>query len=136
MAGKISDQLEVIKKQIAAGEVSWLARATEDWGGADVVISPVMTEAISDWLASQPLVLSPQETYPRRRAVINAYSKELSWLFVQLGDIFSEKIDHVSKYDFYGMLAQSAQDYLDGCCESPQLGDLLAAVLEASEQFV
>lgn len=82
------------------------------------------------------MVVSFQDLTPKRRAVITEYSKEQSWLFEQLKDIFTEEIDFASKYDFYGLLAQSAIDYLETNKDNLEMRDLLLAVTNASKRFL
>ncbi len=64
------------------------------------------------------------------------WSKELSWLFYQLKNLFSEKIDYVSKYDFYGLLGQSAIDYLTNNEELQDAKGLLLTVLNTAKGFL
>jgi hypothetical protein len=130
----IQKQLEMIEKQILEGNVNTLARDVENWGGSDVIISDSLDESLKQWLEDQPIVISSQVNEPRRRVVITKYSKELSWLFYQLRDIFYEKLDHISKYDFYGSLAQSALDYLSDNVGDEELTDLLNAVIDTSKK--
>ncbi|MEW6600599.1 MAG: hypothetical protein AB1499_06475 [Nitrospirota bacterium] len=105
-----------------------------EWGGADVSISKCLDEDTKKWLQDQPfLVISPQNSVPRRRAVITEFSEELSWLFHRLRIIFSGRIDYISKYDFYGSLAQSAIDYLEKNKESKDMRPLLLAVVNTAK---
>jgi hypothetical protein len=111
------------------------ARTVKEWGGADVIIEARLDENTKRWLGDQPYVISPQNTDPRRRAVITEYSKELSWLFYQLRDIFHGKLDYVSKYDFYSVLAQSAIDYLKNNEDLKDAKGLLIEVLNTAKGF-
>ena len=43
--------------------------------------------------------------------VVTNYSKELSWLFFQLKDLFADKINHYNKNLFYSRLANKAVGY-------------------------
>lgn len=107
------------------------------WGGADVVIVNDLDEATQDWLGAQPnVIISSQKTEPRRRAVVTSFAEELSWLFYRLRETCSEHLDHVSKYDFYGTLAQSAMDYLDRHRGTANQTELLSLVLATAEQWV
>ena len=107
----------------------------ELWGGADVIVRTRLDNETHKWLGSQPLVISIQSTEPRRRAVITEHAKELSWLLYQLKGIFSTKIDYVSKFDFYGLLAQSAIDYVTKYKEIQDARPLLIAVLNKAKGF-
>ena len=94
-----------------------------------------MNDNIKEWLGNQPFVVSLQENTPQRRAVITQFSKELSWLFYELKNIFAEKTDHISKYDFYGLLAQAAIEYLDNSNDKVQCDQLLKVVLTKAWSF-
>lgn len=128
-------QIEDLKQRIETTNISMEARTVNEWGGADVIIKKISDADTEKWLGDQPLVISFQSTEPRRRAVITKYSKELSWLFYQLKTIFSEKIDYVSKYDFYGLLAQSAINYLTNNEETQDAKGLLLTVLNTAKGF-
>lgn len=136
MDSKILSELKKLEQQILSEDISQMARSTREWGGADVVIASNMTEGIRQWVDDQPLVISLQETAPRRRAVVTQYSKELSWLFEQLKHIFSEKIDYVSKYDFYGLLAQSAIYYMENNADNQNVKCLLLHVLNTAKGWL
>lgn len=128
-------QIEDLKRRIETTDISMDARNVKEWGGADVIISSRLSNSIKTWLGDQPLVISPQKTEPQRRAVITQYSKELSWLFYQLKEIFAGEIDYISKYDFYGLLAQSAIDCLKVKQENAKCNELLNAVIDKARSL-
>lgn len=109
---------------------------TKAWGGADVIISKKMTPEDKRWINDQPFVISPQSTVPRRRLVITPYAIELSWLFYQLKDVFNDQIDFINKYDFYGLLAQNALDFIEKNGDEYECNSLLISVLDKSRGFV
>ncbi len=113
-----------------------LARSCKEWGGADVIISSCMSEEIRAWLGDNRLVISLQQSERRRRAVITPYARELSWLFGELGAAFGDMIDHVSKYDFYGALAQSAIDFLAAHGNQAQCSEMLKTVLDRAKGII
>ena len=118
-----------LKHQIETVDISKKAKTVKEWAGVDVIIKSKLDENTIKWVGDQLCVISLQNTEPKRRTVITKYSKELSWLFYQLKDIFSERIDYISKYDFYGLLAQSAIDYLANNKDTKNSKDLLIKVL-------
>lgn len=129
-------QLDDLQHKIDTMEFVTESEKVREWDGADVIISKRLNNRIKNWLGGQPLVISFQETMPARRAVITEFSKELSWLFYRLRDIFAGRIDYISKYDFYGLLAQSAIDYLEINKDSPQCKGLLLTVVNRARSFV
>ena len=135
MDQEIAKKLDELQRKIESGDFADEARSVEEWGGADVIISSQLNDRIKEWQGDNHLIISFQETEPRRRAVITEYSKELSWLFYKLGGVFAEEIDYVSKYDFYGLLAQSALDHLDGHKKNVKCNRLLNAVLDTARSF-
>ena len=121
--------LDQVKERITAYGYSDFSENIRLWGGADVIISPTLTENIESWLGDQPIVISQQTLESRRRAVITKYASSLSWLFYELKYIFSNSIDAGTKYDFYGMLAMAANECIQDnkdCSEE----DILLAVVE------
>ncbi len=129
-------QISDIKRQIETIDISLRTRRIREWGGADVIIRSVLDSNTKKWVDNQTFVLSFQATSPRRRVVITKHSKELSWLFIQLRKLFAEKLNYISKYDFYGLLAQSAIDYLANHENTQDAKSLLFAVLKTSEKFI
>lgn len=135
MEDSLLTQIENLEQKVKAEDISVEARTVKEWGGADVIIKERLDRDTQKWLGSQPLVISLQSTEPRRRAVITRYATELSWLFYQLKSIFSGRIDYVSKYDFYGLLAQSAIDHVAKGNETQDAKALLLAVLNTAKGF-
>jgi hypothetical protein len=135
MENNLLNKLEELSTRIQTEDIAKEASAIKEWGGADVIISNQLDKNTERWLGDQPLIISFQTREPRRRVVITEYSKELSWLFYELKQIFTEKIDYILKYDFYGSLAQSALDYLEKNKDSKDLKTFLLTVLNSSKEF-
>ncbi|MCZ3367269.1 hypothetical protein [Methanobacterium veterum] len=111
------------------------AEKVSEWGGADVIIQKKMTPQTKKWLDNQNTVISSQNTDPMKRAVITPYFHELSWLFMQLMDIYSGHYDYISKYDLFGGLAQTAIDAIN---ENPGISceELLMTVFNKSKDLI
>lgn len=135
MANNIPGKLKELTLQIENSEIPIDAKIVENWGGADVIICSKLDDKGEKWLADQPFVISSQSIEPKRRVVITKYSKELSWLFYQLKDIFHGTIDHISKYDFYGSLAQTAITFINNTRDINDANELLRAVLKTAWRF-
>ena len=73
------------------------------WGGADVVIGASPAPKSKGWWSNNDI------------SIVTPYCKELSWLFIELRDIFYETplIDYLNKYEFFGRLADSASKYME-----------------------
>jgi len=127
-------KLDELEKQIISKDYPKNINSIRYWAGADVIIRPRRSKDLIDWLDNQNLIISSQETIPQRRAVITTDARELSWLFKELRNIFSDKIDYISKYDFYGLLAQAAIDYLESNKEIDR-EELLLTVLSQARNF-
>jgi len=136
MSNNINRKLNGLENQIQNDDILTIAKDVDNWGGADVIIDKEMTDELKEWVGNQPFVISLQKSEPRRRAVITKHAKELSWLFYELKEIFSERIDFSSKYDFYGFLDQSGIDYISEKQPDQNLHDLLLAVLATAKTFV
>lgn len=135
MEHNLLKQLDELKQYIEVNDISGETLLTREWEGADVLIKKNLELVAKQWIENQPIVISFQSKEPRRRVVVTNYSKELSWLFYRLGDIFSAQLDYVSKYDFYGLLAQSAIDYLANNDEDRDAKTLLITVLNSAKEF-
>jgi hypothetical protein len=135
MNENILKEIDALRQKIDSGSFLNSPKQQNEWGGADVVIRDQLNENISKWLGNQNIILSFQKDEPRRRAVITEFSKELSWTFRQLRDIFKEDLDYISKYDFYGSLAQAAIDYLECSKEKAECKKLLQTVLDAAGNY-
>ena len=135
MNQELIEKLDSLERKIESGNIVREASSIMEWAGADVIISSQLNDSVKEWFGDQLMVISLQKTEPRRRAVITEFSKELSWLFYQLKDIFAEEIDNMSKHDFYGMLAQVSIDYLEKNQENPKCDQLLYSVLDKARSF-
>lgn len=93
---EVGSQLARLTKEIrTAGP----RRAKKLWGGAHVVILDAAPEPTRDGLGSE------------HRYVTTDYALELSWLFERLRVEFDPMIDPVTKFEFYGRLANAANAY-------------------------
>ena len=135
MNQELIEKLDSLERKIESGNIVREANSIMEWAGADVIISSQLNDSIKEWFGDQFDVISLQKTEPRRRAVFTEFSKELSWLFYQLKDIFAEEIDNSSKHVFYGMLAQVSIDYLEKNQENPKCDQLLHSVLGEARSF-
>tara|TARA_Y100001936_G_scaffold191094_1_gene190111 strand:+ start:39 stop:509 length:471 start_codon:yes stop_codon:yes gene_type:complete len=106
------------------------------WSGADVIITEQINDTHEAWLENQPIVLSFQQFDAMKRLVVTQHAFELSWLFIQLRELYSGRIDHVSKYDFYGELAQKAIDTINFTNDENSYEELLLAVLRQSKVYI
>jgi hypothetical protein len=104
---EIRSELHRLKKIIESTDKDSLPKQP-DWGGADVIITREVTDSHREWLGTQPIVVSFQNTEPRRRLIVTSFHQELSWLFIQMRDLFSGHLDYITKFDFYGSLAENA----------------------------
>jgi len=133
MKNELLDKLNRLKLDIESENYS--LDGVPEWGGADVMIRSEVDSNDAEWIKNQPIVISPQETDPMRRIVVTEYSLQLSWLFIELREAFSEQIDYASKYDFYGSLAQAAIDHISQSEGDIDCKELLCAVLNIAEKF-
>ena len=135
MSKKLIKELDALKRNIKSGKFGKEASSAKEWDEAGVIISSQLNDSIKGWFGDQFMVNSLQKTEPGRRAVITEFSKELSWLFYQLKDIFAEELNYISKHVFYGMLAQVSIDYLEKNQENPKCDQLLHSVLGEARSF-
>jgi hypothetical protein len=135
MNQELIEKLDALERKIESGNIAKEASSIMEWAGADVIISSQLNDTIKEWFGDQFMVITLKKTDPRRRAVITEFSRELSWLFYQLRDILTKEIDYISKYDFYGMIAQASIDYLEKNQENLKCDQLLYSVLDKARSF-
>jgi len=135
MDDKILNEVRNLESIIVNKSYSQSLKNIKDFGGADVIICNQFTKELEKWVDSQPTVISIQTTIPRRRVVVTEFSKELSWLFYELKKIFSSRIDYISKYEFYGSLADSAISYISKNADNQIVDDLLLTVTNKAKEF-
>jgi len=93
-------------------------KSSRAWQGANVIITDKPIE---------PTPPEPSSGGPR--VVVSIYHLELSWLFEQLRDAYYSHIDHASKIEFYGRLANAANRFLRSWEKEENVRLLLLAVL-------
>ena len=106
------------------------------WSAADVIITEQINDTHKAWLENQPIVLSFQQFDAMKRLVVTQHAFELSWLFIQLRELYSGRIDNVLKFDFYGELAQKAIDTINFTNDENSYEELLLAVLRQSKVYI
>ena len=106
-------ELDVLSRKLLEEPIP----SSQEWRGADVVI------------ISQAPQTQGGGFYPAPRYVVTRSAEQLSWLFVQLRDIFSDLYDSASKIEFFGRLANAALRYQNRCRGNEEQYELLAAVL-------
>lgn len=112
--------LRAVDQQVATGR--W--GRSRPWGGAGVIIVDTTPEA------------KPGGFYPDPRAVVTPYTRTLSWLFEQLWTVFRPEMDHRSKFEFFGRLANAAIRYQDKAGDGATERDLLGAVVHEAHEIL
>jgi len=135
MNQELIEKLDYLERKIWSGNIVREANSIMDWAGSNVIISSQLNDSIKEWFGDQFSVITLEKNEPRRRAVITEFSKELSWLFYQLKDIFAGELNYISKPVFYGMLAQTSIDYLEKNKEDVKCDQLLFSVLDKARSF-
>ena len=135
MNQELIEKLDYLERKIWSGNIVREANSIMEWAGSNVIISSQLNNSIKEWFGDQFSVIALEKTEPRRRAVITKFSKELSWLFYQLKDIFAGELNYISKPVFYGMLAQTSIDYLEKNQEDIKYDQLLFSVLDKARSF-
>ncbi|RJQ42541.1 MAG: hypothetical protein C4534_10015 [Gaiellales bacterium] len=132
----INRRIDGIQERIDSGFFLEEALTVAEFTGADVKIRQPLGENVEALPESAPFVISLQESVPQKRVVRTVYSRELSWLLLELGEAFRETIDYVSKYDFFGSLAQAALDHLAAEGDAAGSKPLLLHVLARAREMV
>lgn len=107
------------------------------FGGTDVIIEFHETERTKHFLGSnQPYYINGVNYYSGRQVVITKDAKELSWLFKQIRDIIHSRIDYVSRYEFFGILAQTSNEFIRKFDDTQTSEQLLLHVLEVPKYWL
>ena len=109
MSKKLIKKLDTL---IGSGNFAKEACSFKEWDEAGVIISSQSNDDIKERLGP----LFPEQ---RRIEVATEFSRELSWLFHKIRDIFPEE------KDFYGELAQAANVYLKENKKNPKCNQLM-----------
>ncbi len=107
--------LNDLRERILKGGIQ---KADQEWGGADVAIVQALPERTGE------------EFYTDPRFIITKFSLELSWLFEEIVKIFTGKLDYMSRYEFYGLLAEAAEKYKIKLNDKDCMGMLIAVLDE------
>jgi hypothetical protein len=146
----IEIKFDRIENRIDSGDFIDEAQKVQEWGGAGVIISSKLNDDLKKWLSDDDLMreahqfesemkkwIPDYKNAEPRRAVITKFPKELSWLFYQLRDVFSYMEDFdLAKYVLFGMLAQSAINYLEVNKEETECTNLLKSVLNEARRVI
>lgn len=111
-------QIQKLREKISTLDVRELAKGTELFYGADTIISDDPDCPDSNGWSDFVKVVTP-------------HAVELSWLILQLKDIFSDELDYMNKYGFYPALAECAKEYIES--GKDEMGGLLNVVLDKAE---
>lgn len=111
-------KLKELRQMVLTQDISKIAEETEFFRGADIIVSDDPGCPDSNGWSVYTKVVTP-------------FAKEVSWLLIQLRDTFSDKLDYMNKYFFFGTLAQAANDSM--AAGKVEKTDLLASILNAAE---
>ena len=112
------EDLKNLRELIATSDVSKLAANTENFRGADIIVSDDPDCPSSNGWSDYIRVITP-------------FCKEVSWLIFQLKEIFLEELDYINKYPFYGALAEAANAAVKE--NSNNLNAVLVAMIDRAE---
>ena len=110
-------ELDRIRHGIAALRTAEPSTRETFWGGAEVMVTP---ERIPE---------NPDAFYPPPQQVVTDYPSEVTWLFESLRDLMNPLIDSISKFAFYGSLADAASQH-------NQWSEIRNAMLDAAEGWL
>ena len=111
---EIIDQLTALRERIAVEDIG----DADLWQGADI---KVVTELPPE---SEP------DFYPDPLFVRTRFPRQLSWLLLEIRDLFGDWIDFGNKFFFYHQLAEAAIIYSDQVEAEEEVGPLLVCVLD------
>ena len=115
-----NNELQKLRELLTSQDITKLSETTENFYGADIIVSDDPKCPDTNGWSNLTKVVTP-------------YVKEVSWLLIQLRDIFAEELDYMNKYYFFGTLAGKANACIaDGRNEKV---DLLLGILDAANEI-
>ena len=112
------EKMKSLRELIATQDVSKMSENTENFRGADIIVSDDPECPSSNGWSDYTRVITP-------------FCKEVSWLILQLKDTFREELDYMNKYQFYGALAEAANAAIKK--DSNNLNSVLVAIIDRAE---
>ena len=126
---EINKQREELRKKLAEVEERLLELAR-------VIATGTKPQSLHPWQGANVIITNtpmqpapPEPASGGARVVVTMFHLELSWLFESLRDAFFANIDHASKIEFYGRLANAANRLLQLLGENVDVRMLSLAVL-------
>ena len=110
--------MKSLRELIATQDVSKMSENTENFRGADIIVSDDPECPSSNGWSDYTRVITP-------------FCKEVSWLILQLKDTFREELDYMNKYQFYGALAEAANAAIKK--DSNNRNSVLVAIIDRAE---
>lgn len=104
------DKLSQIIKERVYDE---LVQEDDEWDEYDVRVVSRADESGKRWTRLPVKSIDYHHTEPRRRLVATRYSAEVVWLFKELRTIHPEEIERYNWHDFYAILADTANHYIE-----------------------
>ena len=125
-----------IKQAIRSHRFEIDERDGPEFGGADVIITRDPCESQVEWASVQPFVVDTTGYVPRRRLVVTRHAVEISWLLCQFRELYADVLDYMNKYQFYGEVAQAAEDYLEQHGDDGPVEPVLLNLVDVAEAVI
>jgi hypothetical protein len=133
----VEGEIVEIERKIRSGENRRRMKVWQLWGGADVIIELQETERTRHFLGTnQPHYINGINYGSARQVVITKDARELSWLFEKMRDVFRSRIDYLSKYEFFGALAETSNEFIKKYDDTQTTEQLLLHVLETPKKWL
>jgi len=129
------EMVRKLEEYINTPEFREEAEAASLWRGADVVVRAEADKEAREFIKHREMVISSQESVPTKIAIITSFAKELSLVFKKMAEIYSNRIDHINKYDFYGEMGRAAYTFIQTKNPKDMCGILSAAIFSGCEVF-
>ena len=126
---EVLQKLDKLEQRIAEREYE-AAGDVEMWDGFDVVVSAHADDSLEHWVRIPTQSCDFHRVEARRRAVVTRYARELSWLFEQLRDIHPGEIERITDEDFYALLSDEANQYIEEHKAGATASHLLESVIK------
>lgn len=106
-------KLDKLSQQILDRDFAHYQADGAVWEQYDVMIVHRANSDADHWARLPSQTTEYYHAEPRRRLIATRYANELIWLFEQLHAIHPEEIERYGWHDFYAILADAANHYID-----------------------
>ncbi len=128
-------KLDKLSQQIAERAYENANHENSEWQEYDVMVVMRANEDAQRWARLPARTIEYHHSEPRRRLIATRYADDIIWLFKELSTIHPEEIERYSWHDFYAILADAANLYIEEHKGSTTANRLLESIVNNARQI-